>query len=241
MEAYRILIVFSLFLTAMSCENESYDSGTGEYSLMTGDLVEAYTNGEGYIESFITDDGIEYTLTEQISASWASKPDSSYRALLYYNLVDDGSGITHYTDGWAEAVSISEIPVLSIITLDSLTETATDPVDLESIWMGKNGNYLNLSMYLKIGESDSSLAYHTIGMVRDSAVINADKTITLCLTFYHDQGEMPEYYSQKYYMSIRSSDLIPYTFRPSVKADSVRITINTYDGEVVKTIESNAL
>lgn len=236
MGRFRTWTVALTALALMACETDSYESGTGEYSLMTGDLVEVRTGSEGMIETFTTDNDVAYTLTSPITASWAQEADTCYRALLYYNLVDEGSGIVHYTDGMAEAVSISQVPVVSIISLALQDSMKTDPADFESLWMAANGAYLNLAIYMKIGESESDLAYHTIGLVRDSIVKNPDDTRTLCLTLYHDQGDMPEYYSQKYYVSAKRADLIADPLIPSSVADSVRLTINTYNGIFQKTI-----
>jgi len=43
----------------------------------------------------------------------------------------------------------------------------------------------------------------------------------------HDQGGVPEYYSVRKYLSIRTS---------SFTTDAVTIKVNTYSGEVEKTI-----
>lgn len=52
-------------------------------------------------------------------------------------------------------------------------------------------------------------------------MVNADGTTTQHLTLYHDQGGVPEYYSQRTYVSIPLSD---------IHADFIILTINTYDG-----------
>ena len=52
-----------------------------------------------------------------------------------------------------------------------------------------------------------------------------DATRTSHLRLYHDQAGVPEYYSTQVYASILTSQ---------IKADSVRISINTYKGPVTK-------
>lgn len=231
----RLLILMLPLLTGAlaACDTDSYDSGTGEYSLMTGDLVDVYTDDDGYISSFVTDDDTEYQLTQRMKASFASSPDSVYRALLYYNLVEG-------SDYLAEPVSIGEVAVLSIFTPDSIERQNTDPIDLESVWMSKNNKYVNMGIYIKVGTSDDIIDYQTIGMMRDSTVANADGTYTLYLTLYHSQGDVPEYYSQKYYLSMRTDDLVAgvvlhaYDHEiTTIMADTVSISFNTYDDGVV--------
>lgn len=226
----RKLIVGLLCLCAatafVACETDSYDSGTGKYSLITGDFAEVSTNSSRQIVSFVTDDNDSYTLTTAARTSWASKADSTYRALLYYNKVADGS---------AELVSISSVPVLRIIPRDTLGSVHTDPVSLESVWKSKSGKYVNIGLYVKVGETTDTTAYQSIGMVNDSLVRNADGTTTMMLTMHHDQGNVPEYYSQKYYLSIKRSSLIADTITGSTP-DSVYITVNTYSGTTTKKI-----
>ena len=55
---------------------------------------------------------------------------------------------------------------------------------------------------------------------------NADGTTTSSLLLAHSQEGMPEYYSQRNYVSIALT---------SLKADSVCLTVNTYEGLVQKT------
>lgn len=236
-----IFTVLSAAALLAACEADNYDSGTGEYSLMTGDLVEIYSNSSGYLTSFITDDNTSFTLTKNITTSWATSPDSAYRARLYYNLVDEDAGL-------AEAVSIAEVPVLTPFTPDSMEVIYTDPITLESVWTSKNNKYVNMSIYLMVGTSDEIIDYQTVGMMRDSVVYNADGTSTLYLTFYHSQGDVPEYYSQKYYISLLTQSLVanaqrqsPQTEASFVLADSVSISVNTYDdGLVTKVLPIDA-
>lgn len=263
MKNILLSIIAIAFLVA--CESDSYDKGTGTYSLMTGDLVEVSTNSDSYVTSFTTDDDTKYTLTSYFKTEWATAADTTYRALLYYNLEGDG---------YAEAVSISEVPVLTLYVADSLETIYTDPVNLESVWISKNGKYVNLGLYVKTGTSDDIVDYQSVAMLYSGTSYNDDGTNTINLTFYHDQGDVPEYYSSKYYFSVRTSNLKvavsdstslstsnfdyvdPATARQSenefslhslkrgvqlstsyVLADSVSITVNTYDdGVVTKTL-----
>lgn len=204
----------ALALTA--CENDSYDKGQGKYSLTQADFVEAHSNEAKTFDSVVTDDGQPYTLAPQATAAWATTPDSTYRAILYYNIVDETS---------AEPVAIAQVSTLAILELEDIKDMKTDPVNFESAWVSKNGKYLNMAFYLKVGQDDDDETIHTIGMVCDEVRENADGTKTSFLRLFHDQGGVPEYYSSKHYISVP---------RSSIEADSVCLAVQTYDGIVTR-------
>jgi hypothetical protein len=104
----------------------------------------------------------------------------------------------------------------------------TDPVRFESVWISPNRAYLNASIYLLMGSSDDDKAIHTLGCHIDTLRKNVDGTETMQLTLYHDQGGVPEYYSQRTYVSIPLKGAM---------TDSVCFTIHTYDGIVRKTFK----
>lgn len=209
----KCCVLVALF-ALLSCESDSYDKGEGAYSLTQADFVEAHSNSAKAIDRVVTDDGDVYSVTPQPTANWISTADSTYRAVLYYNKVEGNS---------VEPVAISQVPVLNVFQSEEVDTVKTDPVTFESVWTSKSGKYLNLGLYLKIGQSDDDKARQTIGMVFDELHVNDDGTCTAYLRLYHDQGSVPEYYSSKYYVSI---------LRSSIKADSVCLNINTYDGVV---------
>jgi hypothetical protein len=63
--------------------------------------------------------------------------------------------------------------------------------------------------------------------VADSVQTYTDGRRTLCCKLGHDQGGVPEYYSLQRYFSIPVS---------RIPADTLRLTINTYEGQVVKVL-----
>lgn len=213
---YKIWMYAILLLLLVSCESDSYDKGEGELSLATAEFVEAHANGNKQMDYVITDNDERLTVSSQPSVKWMTTPDSLYRALLYYNNV--GEGII-------EPLSITQVPTLSIYPDWMIQDIKTDPVTFESIWQSANGKYLNMAFYLKIGEVGKDAELHTISMIQDTIITNADGSTTAYMQLYHDQGDMPEYYSSKCYISI---------LRDSIKADSIYIDINTYKGKVNK-------
>ena len=106
-------------------------------------------------------------------------------------------------------------------------EFRTDPVKFESMWLSKSGKYLNVYLQLKTGVTEDTSAVQQLAFLTDTIMTYANGARTHHLLLHHDQNRVPEYYSTKAYVSIPTSQLT---------ADSVRISINSYSGLVVKTL-----
>ena len=217
----KLLSIVSSFLLPLSsflfisCSQDAYDKGEGQYSWLRGDFAEAIVNSNQQVTKIVTDDGDELPLVKPYEAKWIMKADTTYRCMLYYNKVDNQ----------AEVVSMGQVPCANIALLSDFDKPLlTDPVKFESTWMSKTGKYLNLSLQLKTGVTDDSTAAQSLAIVSDTLVKHADGKQICHLILYHDQGNVPEYYSTKVYLSIPTK---------RIDADSVRISINSYDGEVI--------
>ena len=144
------IFLFAVVMVLAACENEAYESGDGGLSAMRADFVEMRTDGNSNITSIETDDGEELWLTQAISTAWAERPDTVYRALMYYNKVADGEGAPK-----AEPLAVSQVLVPQITPIGQLVgEMKTDPVALVSAWKSPNGRYVNLELSLKTGAAD---------------------------------------------------------------------------------------
>ena len=221
-KTFLYLFTFLPFYLSMSCTQDAYDKGEGEYSLLRADFVEAHTNGHKEVDYVVTDDGERLPVSETFTTKWITKADTLYRCALYYNKVEQNNGI--YA---ADVVSIGPVPCPVVTPLSELDKPMkTDPVKFESAWMSKTGKYINLSLYLMTGSTADEDAAHHLGIVQDTILVNPDQTRTSHLRLFHDQGGVPEYYSTQVYASILSNE---------IDADSVRISINTYKGIVTKT------
>ena len=209
------LIVFVAVCLLCACTKDAYDKGEGEYSLLRGDFAEAFINSSKLVTKVVTDDGDELALTEPFKAGWVSTADTTYRCMLYYNKVDNQ----------VEVYSMRQVPCLTVHNLpDFEVPLVTDPVTFESTWMSKNGRYLNVSILIKTGVTDDTTAIQSLGFVSDTIITHPDNKKIRHIIMHHDQGKVPEYYSTQVYMSIPTE---------KIDADSVRISINSYDGEVV--------
>ncbi|MGM9707436.1 MAG: hypothetical protein ACI3YM_07480 [Prevotella sp.] len=217
------MLSLAALLLPTSCENEAYDSGTGALSLTQGDFVEVYTNKECQITNAETDQGQQLTFTQPFAMRWANRPDTTYRAILYYDLLDKNNATAAPHTAQAHPVSIAQVATLTTpIPIAKVKEMHTDPVRFESAWMSKEGKYLNLGFYLLTADVNDSTRVQQVSIVSEGISTDANGRRTASLRLYHDQGGVPEYYSSKKYISLICTEL---------ECDSVSISINSYQGE----------
>lgn len=214
----KSLILVSALLALASCKKESYDSGDGELSYMRADFVEAHTRAVRQMDYAITDDGDRVMFSSDIYCGWAQKEDSLYRALLYYKRADGESQ--------SDPVAVSRVPVLTFGMPSDTVRVVTDPVTFESAWLSSNGKYLNVGFALKTGVPDSGDSKQIIGVVCESIDTLASGNMVYHLTFYHDQNDVPEYYSSRSFASIPTQGMR--------SGDNIVLSLNSYDGLIEK-------
>lgn len=219
------VVFFLIALTA--CTTETYEAGEGTNSYLTADPVLLYTSADRVVRSAQLDDDGELLFSNPFTQDWMAKPDTVYRALLYYDKTSAPSAGSAAT---VKVRSVVPVPVLKPVAAADVRQMNTHPLGFESLWMSRNGKYVNLSLLLKSGKSSANDAIHSIGVVNNGVTIDADGKSTIHLELYHDQGSMPEYYTVQRYVSIDTRSLS--------NANVVELTINTYDGVIVKTIQN---
>ena len=213
---FLIILLSSQFsVLNFSCTQDAYEKGEGELSAMVAEMGDGFTSSDKRVTRFVTDDGISFSVSNPFASNLMPKPDTVYRAIFYY--IKDG-----------EQAEVKGLNKVLVATPRKMEDMKTDPVRFESAWVGKSKQYLNLSIYLMQGYSEDEEAIHKLGFRCDSLYLNADGTKTLHLTLYHDQAGLPEYYSQRIYVSAPLQ---------SFGADSVWLDVNTYKGMVEKRIK----
>lgn len=219
-----------LALLLGACSHDAYDTGDSRYSYLRTDFVEAYTNADASLWSAKTDDGDSLVFASTVKLSWAARPDSVYRALVYYNMQPADVSVAA-TGNSTVPLTIAPVSVGRVYVLkpqsgvDSLA-LMTDPVVFQSAWLSSNSRYINLGLYLMTGQSDESDARQTIGLVCDDVVVGYNGHHTYYYRLCHDQGSVPEYYKSTVYVSIPVTGMD--------KGDAVCVTIPTYDGTVTR-------
>ena len=209
------LFIMGILLTA--CTQDSYEKEEGWPSpSKTYDFAEVHVNAAKLIDYVITDNGdmLKSTLAP---CKWAQTTDTLYRAIIGY----------YRTGSIVDVNSCSRVTTVGITPLSKVKiGMKTDPVKMESVWLSNNRRFLNAGIYLKIGSTAIKDIVHHLGVVSDTLMTHTDGKSTLMLRLYHDQGGMPEYYSERIWFSIPLQD---------VRADSICLSINTYTGIVAKT------
>ena len=194
----------------LSCSKEGYETGNGSYSYVKADFVEAHTVASKEFDRAVTDANEQLVLTPHAFGEWAETADSTYRALL---------------------VPLQIVRVLTVKYADTTRPDTlkTDPVTFQSLWKSKNGRYLNVGFYVKTGQ-DGELrnGLQTIGLRKDSVVVDAAGRRQVYITFIHDQHQVPQYYSSRAYMSL--------PLQGEDRTSVFHLTIHTYKGVIQRSI-----
>ena len=210
---YLLSLVSCLLL---SCTRDVYEKGDNENSYLRADFVEAFVDNDKLVRRVVTDDDVELKLTASFSADWIQRADTVYRGVMYYNR----------QDGVAEVRSLLNVGTLTLRrdTTDG-KGWKTDPVGLETVWVSTNRKYLNLGLVLKMGAMEKDAAPQSIGMMLSRVDTDEEGVRTGHLQLVHSQGDVPEYYSQRVYVSLPLQGLT---------VDTLYLTMNTYGGVVRK-------
>lgn len=205
--------LFLIVILLVACTNDSFKTGDSEYSYMQSDFVEATTNTNAAFVSAVTDDGDTLLLHSALSAKWATKADTTYRAQLYYNR----------NNLEVVPIAISKVYVLPVSQQPHTTNTP-DPMGFTSAWIAKTRKYINLELALKTGKNTENK--QSLGVSLENVASSVSGTNKYTLRLLHQQNNVPQYYTVRTFVSI------PTTF--AHKGDSIEVHINTYKGEVIK-------
>ena len=214
---YRSLSLVSAFLLMASCTVEPYESGDTSLSYLMAEMVDMHVVGRE-IKSIVTDSderlavSSSYLLPENMEHR-----DTTYRMMLYYNKEGNNS---------VDLKSLKRVYVVKSSDKQSSLTFNDDPVKLISAWKAQNSSYINLSLGLMVGNADSDEAVHKVGLVTESVETMPDGSKTYFLTFHHDQGGIPEYYTQTVYISV--------PLKECAEGDRICIRLNTYSGWIEK-------
>ena len=195
-----------------ACENRFYDAGDGKYSFLYTDYVDVDVKG-GIIHGIVTDDGTSLNIPQGKRLDIEPK-DTMLRWLLYYNKRNANTPI--------EIVGNTPVRILHPYTAEEVKTIKTDAVKVTSVWQSANGKYLNLRLGLMTGNATSPDQKQQLFLVRTAChSINKGKAT---YTLYHDQHDVPQYYTQEYFFSM------PYP----IEQDTVEVHIQTYSGEFIE-------
>lgn len=206
-----LLLCISALLGLLSgCQEDEY-----HYPSVKLEFLTVGADSQGKLSYLITDTGKEYPLANSISNDYF-KPDTLIRIIGNYELTaNDGNSES------ALLYSASNAIAPAPITADKFADgVKTDPVDVQSIWLG--WNYLN--MVLEVKAQDKPHKFH---FVEESYAVEGNRA-AVSLTLYHDDGNDLQAYTQRAYCSI---PLQQYATR-GIETVRLSIDIHTYAGKV---------
>ncbi|MBR5804471.1 MAG: hypothetical protein IKY31_09080 [Bacteroidaceae bacterium] len=200
------LLYISVGFTSCSQEDEGYT-----YPSLLSEFADVCTDEFGVFTHLLTDSGERLCIANsaEIKANSVT-PDTIYRTLSRYELVDGG----------AKLYSLQAIPAPEALPHDAFPEgVKADAVEMQSIWRG--GDYLNMILLVKAQDGK-----HSFHFVEDSITLSSTGVTTLYLRLYHDAGNDVQAYTQKAYLSV---PLQPYKSILSL-GDSICFSIPTNSG-----------
>lgn len=202
---YSLLLAGMLALIASSC---SKDSSEDSISNLTVEMCCLKPVDVKTVASCVLDDDREVKFVRPVNVSWATRVDTLYRAILYYN---------NEHDGRADVLSVKRILTLAPVSPeDTARVVKEDPLSLVTAWYARNGKFLNLCLGIKTGAADDDQA-HRVSLVADSLAPHR-RYYRLC----HDQNGIPAYYTVETYISVPVEN-IP-------QGDTITLTVPTEKG-----------
>ena len=209
-----------VLLAIVSCHMDEYETGDGDYSYLCAEFADARSGEGGKMKYAVTDGGDSLVFHPVFDCNWMSKPDTTYRALVYYNRRE--ASLPH-----VECIAAHQVLVLHVLPDTSkVDKNAADPIAFESAWVGADSRYLNMGFFLKTGKDGDQNRKHLLGLACDSITVRADGSHVHFMRIIHDQNGVPENYSSRVFASIPLEDI------PA--GDEVRLQVPTYNGKVVR-------
>lgn len=181
------------------------------YPPLLSEFANVCTDASGAFTHLLTDKGEQLSIvnSSEIKADSVT-PDSSYRVLSRYELVEGG----------AKLYSLQSIFSSYAQSVDAFPDgVKSDAVEMQSIWRG--GDYLNMVLLVKAQHGK-----HQFRFVEDSVVALPAGGHRLYVRLHHDAGGDLQAYTQKAYLSL---PLNPYSSILS-SGDSIIFSIPTTDG-----------
>lgn len=205
-------LLFTLLVSLLtSCRDDDYHYPSVKLEFMT-----AFSGEDGSLKSVLTDEGEQYPVLENAS-KLTIDPNSFVRIVSNYEPVKTVEGVAG-VKLYAVLGTISPFPLPAEKFENGIK---TDPVELQSIWMGID--YLNLLLGIKAQDGK-----HLLHFVEDE-VVKEESTglVTVHLTLYHDATDDVLAYTKRAYVSV---PLWQYA-EEWVRKVTVTMDIKIYSGE----------
>lgn len=182
----HIVWLWGLLLLMAACEEDEY-----YYPPVKFEFVTVVAGEDGRIQTLIPDKGEPLPVSEDLTGS-AISPNESRRVLSNYETLSEGANATARIYSLQGLVAPEPKPKDDEVYKDGIE---TDPVEMVSIWMGRN--YLNMILNLKIAQGKG----HVFGIVEDISEL-ASKGVVVTLLLYHDANADEGFFDRRAYVSV---------------------------------------
>lgn len=181
----HIVWLWGLLLLMAACEEDEY-----YYPPVKFEFVTVVAGEDGRIQTLIPDKGELLPVSEDRTGS-AISPNESRRVLSNYETLSEGANATARIYSLQGLVAPEPKPKDDEVYEGGIE---TDPVEMVSIWMGRN--YLNMILNLKIAQGKG----HVFGIVEDISELASKGVVTLLL--YHDANADEGFFDRRAYVSV---------------------------------------
>lgn len=202
-----LLLVLTGLLTA--CGDDYH------YPSVKLEFLTATSGVDGRLKTILTDEGKTYTVVEDLSKMEIAT-NSSVRIVSNYELVTAADG----SEGVKLYATLTPVCTFPLPPEKFENGVKTDPVELQSIWLGRD--YLNLLLGIKAQDGK-----HLLHFVEDEVTADAlTGLLTVHLTLYHDNVGDVQAYTRRAYASV---PLFQYA-ATGAKQVKIYLTVYTYSG-----------
>lgn len=208
-----ILGILTVLMSACS------DDDSSTVSRLTAEMCDMHTSQRAVADYANTDNDQRLTFMRPLNVSWATTPDSIYRAMLYYDNTDNGGSVTPL---YAESVLFLK-PRTPQEAKD--WKDNNDPLEVATAWYAQNRKYLNIRMDIMSGTPDDEHQRHALGLVCDTVIVSPGGR-RLYYRICHSQNGIPEYYTISAYASIPTASV--------AKGDTISLVYESHSGTLCR-------
>lgn len=205
------LVLLSAFL--ISCNEEEGAS----YPPVKLEFLTAEAGADGTLQTLVTDKGERLVVAEDRTRTELF-PNGSSRVVGNYEVISSAGGQKEVRI-YALANTVSPAPVPAAEFGNGLK---LDPVDVLSIWMGRD--FLNMTLSIKAQSEKHRFHFIEESVVRDAVT----GRLTVRLMLYHDNGGDMEAYTKRAYVSVPLGRYAASVAEPAM----IYFSLHTYDGKV---------